>query len=420
MIHSPQFTAMVKNLYGNDVNLTEQIQRYETLVKRFTTLFGTQKKIALFSAPGRTEIAGNHTDHNNGLVIAAAINLDTIGAAAPTDDKQILLISEGFDPVRIDINELEPKEEEKGTTAALARGIVNGFVKRGLNVGGFVAATSTFVLSGSGLSSSAAIEVLIASILSTFYNDDTLTPLQLALIAREAENTYFGKPCGLMDQLACAHGGLIAIDFASPLEPLITPIDIDFAQSGYDLFVVNSHSDHADLTDEYAAIVQEMALVASYFKQENLRTLSMEHFMAHLKEIRSSLFNDRAVLRAYHYLSENRRVMQMSEALAKADVTSFLALVKQSGLSSFRFLQNVTAFSKEQSLALALAASEELLGPSGVSRVHGGGFAGTIQAFVPLAESKRYQQGMDAIFGHNSALKLRIRNQRARCIDSLI
>ena len=405
---------LYKDLYGDKYDRNDMDQRYESLLRRHEELFGvSEDKIALFSTAGRTELAGNHTDHNLGMVIAGTINLDTIAAVSLRDDSKVIVNSEGFPEVVVDITDLEIKKEEENTTHALLRGIAKAFTDRGIKIGGWQANTTTRVLKGSGLSSSAAIEVLCAEIFNNLFNDDRLEPVELAKISQYAENVYFGKPSGLMDQIGCAQGGVVGIDFRDNKNPVLTPIAIDFEKFGYDLVIVDTKGNHADLTGEYAAVPVEMKEVAAFFGKSVLREVDYEEFIDSLPRLREKIKNDRAILRAFHYFNENLRVKAMLDCLKEDDFDSYLYYVEESGNSSFKYLQNVypAINVKEQGLSIALAVSEDFLYGEGVCRVHGGGFAGTIQAYVPKDLTEAYIELIDSIFGPGSATVLAIRKK---------
>lgn len=406
--------AVYPDLYGSNYSEKRMDERFSHLLARHTELFGKDKETMLFSTAGRTELAGNHTDHNLGLVITASINLDTIAAVSLRDDMQIILNSEGFPEDRIDISDLRCHEEERNTTASLIRGIAKAFTDRGMKIGGFSANTTTNVLKGSGLSSSAAIEVLIGEILNSIYNNDQLAPVEIAKIGQYAENVYYGKPSGLMDQIGCAEGGIVGVDFKDPKNPILTPLDINFQQYGYHLVIVDTKGNHANLTSEYAAIPKEMKEVAAYFGAKVLREVPFKEFLASLAPLKEALHNDRALLRAYHYFTENERVKAMLEALKANDFDRYLYLIEESGNSSFRFLQNVYANcqSDDQGLSVGLALAEHILAGRGASRVHGGGFAGTIAAYVPDDLLSHFTSEMDKVFGKGSACPLAIRKMK--------
>ena len=405
---------LYKDLYGDKYDRNDMDQRYESLLRRHEELFGvSEDKIALFSTAGRTELAGNHTDHNLGMVIAGTINLDTIAAVSLRDDSKVIVNSEGFPEVVVDITDLEVKKEEENTTHALLRGIAKAFTDRGIKIGGWQANTTTRVLKGSGLSSSAAIEVLCAEIFNNLFNEDKLEPVELAKISQYAENVYFGKPSGLMDQSGCAQGGVVGIDFKDNKNPVLTPIAVDCEKFGYDLVIVDTKGNHADLTGEYAAVPVEMKEVAAFFGKSVLREVDYEEFIDSLPQLREKIKNDRAILRAFHYFNENLRVKAMLDCLKEDDFDSYLYYVEESGNSSFKYLQNVypAINGMEQGLSIALAVSEDFLYGEGVCRVHGGGFAGTIQAYVPKDLTEAYIELIDSIFGPGSATVLAIRKK---------
>ena len=409
MPKTPDMVEWRKTSTRNDMD-----RRYESLLRRHEELFGvSEDKVALFSTAGRTELAGNHTDHNLGMVIAGTINLDTIAAVSLRDDSKVIVNSEGFPEVVVDITDLEVKKEEENTTHALLRGIAKAFTDRGIKIGGWQANTTTRVLKGSGLSSSAAIEVLCAEIFNNLFNEDKLEPVELAKISQYAENVYFGKPSGLMDQIGCAQGGVVGIDFKDNKNPVLTPIAVDFEKFGYDLVIVDTKGNHADLTGEYAAVPVEMKEVAAFFGKSVLREVDYEEFIDSLPQLRDKIKNDRAILRAFHYFNENLRVKAMLDCLKEDDFDSYLYYVEESGNSSFKYLQNVypAINVKEQGLSIALAVSEDFLYGEGVCRVHGGGFAGTIQAYVPKDLTEAYIELIDSIFGPGSATVLAIRKK---------
>jgi len=400
------------SLYGSEYVEKDMDSRFNSLIQTHKALFNVDNPM-LFSASGRTEIAGNHTDHNLGKVIGASVSLDTIAAVSFRDDDRIVLSSEGFHEVNIDINDLEIKEEERNRSTALLRGIVATFKENGYKVGGWQANTTSKVLKGSGLSSSAAIEVLCGEIINNLFNDDVLTPIEIAKIGQRAENVYFGKPSGLLDQACCAQGGIIGIDFKDKDNPILTPLNVDFKAFGYTMIITDTRGSHAELTGEYASIPPEMREVAHYFGKCNLREVEFADFLDNIKDLRETIKNDRALLRAYHFFTENRRVDMMIEDLKNEDIESFLCNVDASGASSFQFLQNVYPSSRpeEQGLSLALALSEEILRGDGAVRVHGGGFAGTIQAYIPNYLIDRYIAQMEEVFGKGCSTKIAIRQK---------
>lgn len=402
--------SLYPSLYGSLYDEVEMDRRFSSLIEKHEELF-SRKDPMLFSAAGRTEIAGNHTDHNLGLVIGASINLDTIAAVSPRDDSIVVFNSEGFPPFSLDISDDTIHEEEKNTTPSIIRGIARAFRERGVIVKGWEANVSSNVMIGSGLSSSASIEVLIAEIFNSLYNNDHFTPLELARIGQYAENVYFGKPSGLLDQACCATGGIIGIDFRDESEPLVTPLSLDLSEFDLTMVITNTHGNHSCLTNEYSAMPLEMREVAAYFGKKNLREVAFEDFISNMKEIRETLNNDRALLRAYHYFTENERVRFMLDEIKNGDIDTFLYNVNESGVSSFCFLQNVFTPINilEQGLSLAIALSQHILQGEGAVRVHGGGLAGTIQAYVPDRLLEKYIKEMEGLFGNGSCSKISFR-----------
>lgn len=394
-------------IYAKD-KLQFQKSRYQKAKEEFEKLYGDQE-IRFFSAPGRTEVGGNHTDHNMGRVLAAGVSLDVIAAVVKTDDGIIEVKSEGFPKDVIDTASLEPVESEKNTSAALIRGVCRGFADRGYKIGGFKAYTTSNVLKGSGLSSSAAFEVLIGSILRGLYGSE-VSDVETAQIAQFAENEFFGKPSGLMDQMASSVGGFITIDFKDPKNPVIEKIDFDFAKSGHSLCIVDTKGNHADLTPEYAAIPTEMKQVAGAFGKTHLRGVSKDEIIKNISSLRES-FGDRAVLRALHFTDDNERVVREAKALENGDFDSFLKEIKASGDSSYKYLQNIYAGKepREQGLATGLYLADYVLDGEGACRVHGGGFAGTIQAFVPDEKLESFMSVMNSAFGDGACHVLSIR-----------
>ena len=370
------------------------------------------EKHYVFSAPGRTEIGGNHTDHQHGCVLAAAVDLETVADVTLNGTDKILIQSEGYPAFSIDINDLSINDSEKNTTVALVRGVVAGFVNRNVRVQGFDAKIHSTVLPGSGLSSSAAFEVLIGTIINELFNEGKISAEEIAMIGQYAENVYFGKPCGLMDQMASSVGSLVYIDFADPKQPKVGKIDFDLADVGYALCIIDSGADHADLTDEYAAIPMEMKQVCSLFGKEVLREIPEETFLKALPSLRGQV-PDRAILRALHIYRENERVAKQAQALKDKDIATFMNLIKESGNSSWKYLQNITPAGavKHQEVAVALALCDTYLNGEGAYRVHGGGFAGTVQAFVPLNMLESFKNKIEAVLGENSCHVLNIRQQ---------
>ena len=366
----------------------------------------------MFSAPGRTEICGNHTDHQNGCVLAAAVNLETIADVTLNGTDWIVVRSKGFPEVAIDMKDLTVHEEERNTSAALLRGIAAAFIQRGAVLKGFDASTHSTVLPGSGLSSSAAFEVLIGTIINNLFCGGKFSAIEIAQIAQYAENVYFGKPCGLMDQMASSVGGMVFIDFEASDFPKVERIEFDFKKTGYELCIIDSGADHADLTDEYGAIPGELAKVCGWFGRSVLRQIPEEDFYKALPVLRKHV-PDRAILRAMHVYQENRRVMQLAEALKNDDFDAFLRLISESGRSSWMYLQNISPAGaiQNQPMAVALAMCEKLLGGRGAFRVHGGGFAGTVQAFVPGDMLESFKTGIEEVLGKGSCHVLTIRQE---------
>ena len=410
---SETFVARVATLYGaGEAVLAAQKERYGKLVERFEKRYGEDMgELCFFSAPGRTEIGGNHTDHNNGRVLAAAVNLDTIACVAKTDDGVIVVDSEGFPPITVQIDALEVREADFGTTLSLIRGTAGVMKQMGYKVGGFRATVSSNVLRGSGLSSSAAFEVLICAILDGLYNGFVIDAKTRAVIAQKVENVFFGKPCGLMDQMASSVGGMVTIDFATE-DAQVEAIACDFAARGYALCVVNTGGNHGDLTDDYAAIRTEMEAVAAQFGKKVLREVPVHEVEENVGKLRSAV-GDRAVLRALHYYDENERVLEQVAAIKAGDLYRFFDSVKRSGDSSWKLLQNVYARPNEEQMAMGIELSRRFLGGDGAQRVHGGGFAGTIQAYVPLGRLPAYIAMIEAAFGPSSCTPLMIRPEGA-------
>ena len=398
------------DIYADETKISYQRERYINAIKKFEQCY-KPGDVELFSAPGRSEIGGNHTDHQNGEVLAASVNLDTIGIVKKTDDNVIRLVSDNYDEIIIRLDDVSVKEKEKETTKALIKGVVSGFLERKYAVGGFQAYITSDVLIGAGLSSSAAFETLIGTILSGLYNCGKVSATEIAIIGQYAENVYFGKPCGLMDQMASSTGNLVHIDFANPENPQVEKIDFDMEKYGYRLCITDTKGSHADLTDEYAAVPKEMKLVAKYFGKKVLRDVSANDVLENIHNLREKL-GDRCVLRALHFICENERVRKEVRALKSGNIGAFLENVKASGNSSFKYLQNVYSNQdiKNQNVSVALLVSDMLLGENGVCRVHGGGFAGTIQAFVKneYVESSKfflYSSGSNAFLGFSSSGK---------------
>lgn len=390
-------------------SIDEEIKRYTAIVSKAEEHFGKQDW-HLFSAPGRTEVGGNHTDHQQGRVLAASVNMDIVASVCKGEDT-IEFVSESFNIQPVSLDDLTIKENEKNTSEALIRGIAARFKELGYKIGGFKAYSNSQVLPGSGISSSAAFETLIGTILSELYNDGKVSAVEIAQIGQYAENVYFQKPCGLMDQMACSVGGFIAIDFKDKENPKVEQVDFDFASCNHGLCLVDTKGDHADLSEEYGLMPKEMKEVAHVFNQEVMSQVCMDEFLERIDEVRKKT-SDRAVLRAYHFLNETERVLKEVDALKQNDIESFKKLIIESGKSSWMYLQNVSSTLRpfNQELAIALAISEQLLQNKGAWRVHGGGLAGTIQAFVPNEMLEEYKEKMEQLFGKGSCHVLSVRS----------
>lgn len=406
---------VLKTLYAIDA-APEGLDRARKRAIRVTTEFykrfapGPAARVALFSGPGRTEIGGNHTDHQHGHVLCGSVDLDMLACAAPNGLNMLRIYSEGYPEISISLNQLFLHEEERNTSAALARGMAAKVAEMGYSLIGIDAYIVSDVLSGSGLSSSAAFEVLLGSILNYYCCGGALDQIEIAKAGQYAENIYFGKPCGLMDQLGASLGGAVAIDFEDPNTPVVKKVPFDFSGCDHALCIVDSGSCHADLTDDYAQITREMYEIANYFRKQYLREIPEDAFYAEIPRLRTCC-SDRAVLRAMHYYADDKRAVEEAEALAEGDFHRFLALVNESGLSSATNLQNIwsAALTKERAVALALAIGKKLLDGAGAIRVHGGGFAGTIQAFVPNEKLNAFKCGMETVFGPGKCHVLHIR-----------
>ncbi len=411
LLSSEAFTETAVLLSGG----TDLAEAYRTRLLRaidtFTQHFGSDREIAVFSAPGRTELGGNHTDHQRGHVLAASINLDVIAVVARRTDRTICVKSEGFPADVISLDELEPVTDQKPTAAELIRGAAAWFQQYGCPLDtGFDAYTTSQVMPGSGLSSSAAFEVLLGNICNALYADNRFTPVELAQMGQYAENVHFHKPCGLMDQMASSVGGAVAIDFANPVKPVVHPVKFDFSSTGYALCIVDTGGNHADLTEEYAAIPREMGAVAKYFGKDVLSEVKSEQVLRSIPELRKAC-DDRAVLRAMHFYREDGRAQGESDALERGDFEAFLHLVQNSGESSYCLLQNVypSSVPAEQPVSIAIAVGSAVLGGRGAIRVHGGGFGGTVQAFVPSVLLSQFRDGMEAVLGEGCCHVLQIR-----------
>jgi len=400
---------LFKDIYQTSAD--DAPERYSVIHNSFIDRYG-EGSYRIFSAPGRSEIGGNHTDHNNGRVLAASVTCDTVCFARKRSDMQVRITSFGYDKEFImDLNNLEINKDEYDTTHGLVRGVAAGLAHRGYKLCGFDGYVSSTVLSGSGLSSSAAFEVLMVKTISSLCGYE-VDAVERAIISQYSENEYFGKPSGLMDQTASSVGSLIAIDFQNPNEPSLKKVDYDFAAKGYNIVITNTGGSHADLTHDYASIPIEMKLVAQHYDKEVLRDVNPLDFENDLKALRK-IIPDRALLRAMHFFKENERVKMQIEAIKRDDIESFLQMVTQSGESSYKMLQNIYSSEKEQGLAIALNLAEEILKDKGAYRVHGGGFAGTTLAFVPNNLLEQYTNKMDSVFGVGAASVLGIRNYGA-------
>lgn len=409
-INADGFKDIFTTLYGEE-NIEKANARYTKAVDEFVKEFGEGRDLELFSVAGRSEISGNHTDHNYGKVIAASIDLDIIAVASKRDDMQINIKSEGFPIDCVDVTDPCPCEKDYFKSCSIISGMARGFLNNGYSIGGYDAYTTSNVFKGSGLSSSAAFEDMVGNILNYFYNDGKVENPEIAKIAQYAENVFFGKPCGLMDQTACAVGGFVAIDFKDPKNPIIEKLDFDLTGAGYSLCIVNTGGNHADLNDDYASVPAEMKGIASYFGKEVLREVCEKEIISAIPALREK-YGDRAIMRALHFKEENKRVTYQTEALKKNDLSTFFKGVHESGNSSFKYLQNVytTKNVSEQGLSLALCLAEKVLkGKDAAWRVHGGGFAGTIQAFIKNEDIPAFTQMLDGAFGNGATTVLKVR-----------
>ncbi len=404
-------------LYGKDGGtVNKQKDRYLEAVRVFSEIFPNRRDVSIFSSPGRTEIGGNHTDHQNGVVLAGAVNCDVIAVVSFHDEKVIRIKSKGFDFAEISLDNLDVNPKDDGTQA-ITRGIVSAFKEKGAAVSGFDMYTVSDIIKGGGLSSSAAFETLIGTVVNTKYNENRCTPFEIAQIGKYAENVYFGKSCGLLDQTVCACGSLVSIDFKNPENPFIEKIDFDMEKCAYTLCITDTKSSHENLTDDYDAIRSEMRSVSEFFGKEVLSEVDESEFYAKIPLLREKC-SDRALLRAMHFFSETVRAHAEAQALKDGDFERFLKLVNESGESSGNLLQNLysTKTPQNQALPLAIALSRRILEKDGAVRVHGGGFAGTILAFVPNNAVNRYVETMESVFGKNSCYLMRIRNSGGICV----
>lgn len=415
-MNSSQLTNKISNgeynkdflyLYGESESASV---RYSNALESFVEIFGERDNLRLFSAPGRSEIGGNHTDHQRGSIVGASIDLDVIAVVSANNENVIRIKSEGYPMDTVELSALEPQSKEKGRSASIIRGVAAAFNKNGYNIGGFDAYTTSNVLKGSGLSSSAAFEVLVANIINNVYNDKKVGTTDLAKYSQFAEREYFGKPCGLLDQISSATGGFIYVDFKDPNVPIVEKLKYDLDNSSYQLCVVDTGGNHANLTQDYADITLECRAVSNELGVEFLRDANVSEFRKKIPDLRKK-YGERTVLRAFHFFSEQERVLKQRTALNEEDFATFLTNVNKSGESSYKFLQNLYSNTniKEQSLCLAIALTQEFLQDDGACRVHGGGFAGTIQAYIPKDKFGDYKVMIEAVFGENSCIPLKVR-----------
>lgn len=407
-----KYDSKIREIYVDEKRTDYNRERYVKVIDKFTELFPEVSSAGIFSAPGRSEVCGNHTDHQNGMVLAASINLDAIAAASKTEDGVIRLVSGDFPMETISVKDIEKKSEEEGTTTALIKGVAAGLKDMGYTLGGFKAYVSSDVLMGAGMSSSAAFESLIGTIISYLYNDGKVSSVEIARIGQYAENVYFGKPCGLMDQMACSVGGMVYIDFKDKENPLVKKVESDFDKAGLSLCIVDTKGSHADLTPDYAAIPEEMNKIAEALGKEHLREVPEEDFYKEIPGLREKV-SGRAVLRAIHFFNEEKRVMEAVKALEASDYNGFMDVIKSSGDSSAKYLQNIYSPKDvdSQNVMVALAVTQTVIGNNGVCRVHGGGFAGTIQVFLKDEAVLDYKEKIEAVFGKESCHVLKVRPQ---------
>lgn len=411
MLLNGAFDEKIKSIYIDEKRVKYNRDRYVRAIDRFSVLFPEYKSGEIYSAPGRSEVCGNHTDHQNGVVLATSINLDAIAIVSPTDNGIIRLVSDDMPLETVDVTELSCIEGEKGTTTALIRGVMAGLADRGFKLGGFDAFITSDVLMGAGMSSSAAFESLIGTIISGLYNDMGVSSVDIAKIGQYAENVYFGKPCGLMDQMACSVGGMIYIDFADKENVIVEKVDSDFDGAGLSLCIVDTKGSHADLTPDYAAVPEEMNSVAKALGKEHLREVDEKEFYRNIPVLREKV-GGRAVIRAIHFFEEEKRVEEAVAALKNSNYNGFMQVIKASGNSSSKYLQNIYSPKDiySQNVTLALAVTESRIGDVGVCRVHGGGFAGTIQVFIQDEAVPEYKKCIESIFGEDSCHVLKVRN----------
>lgn len=408
------YDKTLERLYGAAA-VPARRARWARVIKEFASLYG-EKDAVLFSVPGRTELSGNHTDHNNGTVLAASVDLDIIAVAAKQNGSVVKMKSEGYREDTVDLSVSDKNSVRRGSSGAIIAGVADWFKKHGYAAGGFCACTASDVISGSGLSSSAAFEVMCGRIFSEFYNEGRVSMMELAIAGKYSENEFFGKPCGLMDQAACANGGCLWLDFKDPDSPQCEKIEFDLEKQGFVLCIVNTGGNHADLTADYAAVPAEMRAAAGCLGAHTLRFCDEKAFYENIPRLRAEC-GDRAVLRAIHFFAENKRVSAQREALKRADFSAYLRLVNESGDSSFKYLQNVYSphAPEEQGISLALAVSEAT-GKAAACRVHGGGFAGTIQAYVRASDAEEYKKALETVFGRDCCYVCRIRGDGASVV----
>ena len=400
----------IKELYVTD-DAACQRERYMSVINGYADIFGDTEELALFSAPGRTEIGGNHTDHQHGCIIAGSVNLDVIAAVSFNNENIVRIKSKGYPMDEVSLDDLEIHKEEYDKAISLIRGVLKKISSMGYEIKGFNAYTESNVMKGSGLSSSAAFEVLIGTIVNNLCANNEISPVEIAKIGQFAENVYYNKPSGLLDQMASSVGAVVAVDFKDNDAPVVRKVDFNLSDYDHSLCIIDSGADHADLTHEYAAVTEEMRLVSEFFGKKFLRDVSKSDFMANLKDIRKSVNNDRAILRAIHYFNDSDRAVAETEAVENGDFAEFCKLNRESGRSSFMYLQNVYASSmpKSQAVSLTLALCDEILGDKGSFRVHGGGFAGTVQAFVPNDMVDEFKSKIEAVLGEGMCHILSIR-----------
>lgn len=410
-IKNGELDEKLRFMYVETGDVEKYRERYISLIDGYENAFGKASEISLFSAPGRTEIGGNHTDHQHGCIVAGSVNIDIIAAVSCNNDNVVRVLSKGYTMDEISLDDLDSKPEEYDKAISLIRGILKSFSERGYKLSGFNAYTESNVMKGSGLSSSAAFEVVIGTIVNELFANSELSPIEIAKIGQYAENVYYNKPSGLLDQLASSVGAVVAVDFSDNSAPVVEKVDFDLAKYNHSLCIIDSGADHADLTDEYTYVTQEMKLVANYFGKDYLREVDKSEFISKLSKIRDAVKNDRAVLRAFHYFNESERAVLEKDALNNGNFEEFCRLNKVSGRSSFMYLQNVYASTmpKNQAVSLTLALCDEILGERGAYRVHGGGFAGTVQAFVPNDMLDEFKTKIEAVIGKGKCYILSIR-----------